>query len=126
NRTDQRVLGGQAGAEGESVVAELGASKLCLQRVAGRVGAAAVLVAVSQAADAVLGVGRGEVQRWNYSTGDRLEFLARMDKAGVCCLMVFSQRYQSLEVLSLAGGVGQWISCGSCGDHFAALGQQDR
>ena len=57
--------------------------ELFLQGVAGGVGAAAVLVAVAQAADAVLGIGGAEVHRRDHGAGARLEGLAGVHGAGV-------------------------------------------
>src|SRR5690606_27848722 len=62
-RTQQAVLGRQSGRERKAAAAALEGGEVLLQRGTGRVGAAAVLVAAAQAADAVLLVGGHLVDR---------------------------------------------------------------
>ena len=96
-RADQRVLGGQARAEGVGVGAAFERRQLFLQRVTGGVGAAAVFVAVAQPADPVLGVRGGEVHGRHHGAGARLEGLAGVDGAGVEPL-VFVQTWSSFRL----------------------------
>ena len=77
---EQRVLGGQPGGEGQPAAAALQRGEALLQRGAGRVAAAAVLVAAAQPADAVLLVGRGLVDRRHDRTGRGVRLLAGMDR----------------------------------------------
>ena len=67
--------------------AALQRGELFLQGVAGGVSAAAVFVARAQVADAVLGVGGGEVQRRHDGAGARFEGLSGVDGAGVEALV---------------------------------------
>ena len=82
-RTQQAVLGGQAGGEGEAAAAALQGGEVLLQGGTGRVRAAAVLVAAAQSADAVLLV-RGHLVDGRYDRpGRRVGGLPRVDREGL-------------------------------------------
>ena len=72
----QTVFGGVAGGEGQADGAALDSGEAFLQRLAGRVGAAGVLVAAAQAADAVLLVDGDLVDRRDDGSGQRVRSLA--------------------------------------------------
>src|SRR6266545_4561757 len=63
DRTDEGVLGGHPGGEGQPARAALERGEALFERGAGRIGAAAVLKAAAQPPDAVLLVGRDLVDR---------------------------------------------------------------
>ena len=79
-RADQAVLGGHAGRERERPRAVLQRGQAGLQRGPGGVRGARVLVAAPRAADAVLLVGRGLVDRRDHRAGDRVRVLSRVDR----------------------------------------------
>ena len=78
-----RVLGGEAAGEREAALPLLERRERALERGAGRVGAAAVLVAAAQPADAVLLVGAGRVDGRDHRAGGRVGLVAGMDGAGL-------------------------------------------
>ena len=80
---DEGVLGGQAGGEREAALPVLDRRQRALERGAGRVGGAAVLVAAAQPAHAVLLVGRRREDRRDHRAGGRVRLVARMDGAGL-------------------------------------------
>ena len=77
---DHGVLGGQAGGEREAPLALLQRREGVLERGAGGVGGAAVLVAAAQPADAVLLVGRGREDGRDHRSGGRVGLVARVDR----------------------------------------------
>ncbi len=77
------VFCGKAGGEAVRVGAALERGEQLLQRVARRVAAASVLVAVAEAADAVLHEGGRQVHGGNDRTRRWIEGLARRDGAGL-------------------------------------------
>ena len=79
-RTDQGVLGGQPAGEGEAALTHLDGGQRTLQRGAGGVGRAAVLVAAAQAADTVLLVGAGGVDGRDHRSGHLVRLVARVDR----------------------------------------------
>ena len=81
-RADQAVLRGHAGGERERRRAVLQRGQARLQRGPRRVGGARVLVAAAGAADAVLLVGRGLVDRRDDRAGERVGVLAGVDGLG--------------------------------------------
>ena len=83
HRVQQGVLRGQPGGEGEASFALLQGGQVALERRAGRVGRAAVLVATAQPPDTVLLVGRGGVDGRDHRTRHRVGLVARMDRAGL-------------------------------------------
>ena len=83
HRAQQRVLCGDPGGEGETGVPALQGVELDFESVAGRVGAAGVLVPVAQHVDPVLHEGAGLVDRRDDRPGERIGRLARMDGLGV-------------------------------------------
>ncbi len=82
-RAEQGVLGREPAGEGQPACAGLQRGERVLQRGAGRVRAAAVLVAAAQATHAVLLVGRGLVDRDRDGARQRVRLLARVDRPGV-------------------------------------------
>ena len=76
----QGVLGRQPGREGQPAAAALERGQALLERGPRRVGAAAVLVAAAQPADAVLLVGRRLVDRRDHGAGERVGLLAGVDR----------------------------------------------
>ena len=81
HRAQQRVLGREPRGERERALAALERGELRLERGAGRVAGAAVLVAAAQPADAVLHERRGLVDRRDDRAGRRVELLAGVDGA---------------------------------------------
>ena len=82
-RTQQAVLGRQSGRERETAAAALQGREVLLQGGPGRVGAAAVLVAAAQPADAVLLVGGDLVDRRDDRAGEGVGGVARVDREGL-------------------------------------------
>src|SRR5690606_6241620 len=82
HRAQQRVFGGETRGEAEGALAALERGELRLERGARRVPPARILVAASEAADAVLHERRREVQRRDDGTGRRVELLPVVDRAG--------------------------------------------
>ena len=95
DRAEEGVFGREAAREREAVGSDLDRREALLQRGARGVAAAGVLVARSQAPDAVLGVGGHLVDRWHHGTRERVWILARVDGEAlesqggvVCCVVV--------------------------------------
>ena len=83
NGAQQRVFGGESGRERQTVATALDRGELGLQRGARRVAAAAVLVALPQAADAVLRVRGREVHGRDDGARGRVERLTGVHGAAV-------------------------------------------
>ena len=79
-RPQQGVLGREPAGEREAALALLERGDVALERGAGGVGGAAVLVAAAQAADAVLLVGAGRVDRRDHRPGRRVGLVAGVDR----------------------------------------------
>ena len=78
----QHVDGGKSGGEAQRVLAAFHGGELLVEAVASGVDGTAVVVAVAQAADAILLEGGGRVDGGDHGSGGRVGFLACVDGAG--------------------------------------------